>query len=88
MKTLPSQFTNYPWNCVFKKAECEIVAKNIMLILKRTGDVFRELTYEEYEQERKKDGKYSDSEKRFFDQVAPFCKSAEEAKSFSKEWQD
>lgn len=75
-----------PFSSVFQKREHEIIAQNIMLILKRTGDEFRELSFEEYEQERQKDGDYSPSEKKYFDDVIKFCKSAGTAKCFSKAW--
>jgi hypothetical protein len=83
----PSFFSSkYPWCSVFNRAEYEIVAKNIMTILKRTGDEFRELTYEEYEKERLKDGKYSKGEQQYFERVIDFCKSADKAKKFSEKW--
>jgi len=36
----PSDFTTQPMGSVLGKYEAETVAKNIMLILKRTGDEF------------------------------------------------
>lgn len=88
MKTNPSDFTNDPYGCVFRKAEHERIAQNIMVILERTGNNFRELSYKEYEIERLKDGNYSDYEKRFFDDVIKYCSSAEKAKTFSKQWSE
>ena len=88
MKTKPSDFLNEPYNSVTQNAECETVARNIMVILKRTGNTFRELTYEEYESERKKDGRYSLNEKECFDKVIDFCKSPDTAKLFSENWRD
>lgn len=83
----PSFFSSkYPWSCVFNQSEYETVAKNIMTILKRTGDKFRELSYDEYEKERLKDGNYSSGEKKYFDEVIKYCKSADTAKCFSKSW--
>ncbi len=86
MKTKPSEFTYKPWNSVLQKSEAETVAANIMVILKRTGDVFRDLTYDEYKAERLKDGDYSDKEQQYFEKVIPFCKSADTAVLFSKAW--
>jgi hypothetical protein len=82
----PSNFTNYPFSSVFEKSEHETVARNIMVILKRTGDVFRRLTWAEYKKERLKDGNFSDGELKFFSEVNKYCRSAKEAVKFSKEW--
>ena len=82
----PSNFTKYPWNSITQKSECETIAKNIMLILKRTGDKFRPLTFDEYKSERLKDGNFTESEKQYFDKVIDYCKSPDTAKLFSKEW--
>lgn len=38
-----------------RKAEIEFIVNNVLKILKRTGDTMRELTKEEYIEERKKD---------------------------------
>lgn len=86
MSKKPSNFTSYPWNSTLAKCEAETIAQNIMKILKRTGDVFRELSYEEYEAERKKDGHYSLMERGYFEQVIPYCCSADNAARFSPEW--
>ena len=51
----PSDFLEYPWNSVTKNSEYETIALNIMVILKRTGDEFRELSFDEYKTERLKD---------------------------------
>jgi len=82
----PSLFICYPWNSVTKNAEHEIIAMNIMMILKRTGDTFRQLSYEEYSEERKSDGGFSDAEKILFDEVITYCKSAENASFFCPDW--
>ena len=82
----PSDFIIFPWNSVTKNAECEIIIVNIMKILKRTGDTFRELLYDEYKSERLKDKNYSDSEKTYFDKVINYCKSEDTAKLFSSIW--
>lgn len=83
----PSDFAReYPWSSVKRNAESETIALNIMKILERTGDEFRELTWDEYKTERKKDGNFTESEKEFFDDVIDYCKSADTAKLFSKTW--
>lgn len=82
----PSDFTSYPWGSVAGKSEAEVVARNIMVILSRTGNEFRNLDWEEYKEEREKDGNFSPSEKPYFEEVLPYCKSADTAKLFSEKW--
>jgi len=82
----PSRFVKYPWSSILQKAEYEVIAQNIMKILKRTGDKFRRLTWIEYKAERLKDGNFSDTERVFFNEVINYCKDAESAQMFSKEW--
>jgi len=82
----PSDFTACPWSCIFNKSEYETIAQNIMVILKRTGDKFRKLTFKEYKKERKKDGNFTGSEEEYFDKVIDYCSSSEKAKTFSKVW--
>lgn len=82
----PSKFTIRPWSSVFGKSENETIALNIMRILKRTGNEFRELTWEEYKEERIKDGNFTEFEKKYFDENIPYCKSADTAKLFSPTW--
>lgn len=49
MSHKPSDFaTTYPWSSVARKSEVERIALNILKILKRTGDEWRELSWEEY----------------------------------------
>ena len=87
MKTLkPSDFRKDPMGSVTRKSECEDIARNIMVILARTGDVFRKLPYEEYVSERKKDGNFSSIEKSYFDKVIDYCISEDSAKLFSPVW--
>ncbi len=87
MKSLPSDFTNEPWNSILQKSEAETIARNVMVILKRTGNTWRELSDEEYEEERKKDGRYTTSELKYLAQVRPYTISPEMASKFSKDWQ-
>lgn len=82
----PSNFNKHPWNSVTQNSESETVARNIMVIMGRTGDEWRELSWDEYKEERLKDGNFSISEKQFFDRVTPYCKSADTAVLFSAEW--
>lgn len=82
----PESFLNHPWNSIVKNSESETIACNIMAILYRTGNTFRELTWDEYKEERLKDGNFTESEKSYFDKVISYCKSADTAKLFSKSW--
>lgn len=69
-----------------QKAEAETVAQNIMIILKRTGDEWRELTWEEYKQEREKDGAFSEREKDYFIRVLGYTVAPEHAARFCPDW--
>lgn len=82
----PSVFTAFPCSSVFRKCEAEQIAVNIMVILERTGDVFRPLSWKEYKKERMKDGEFTEGEKPYFEQVKEYCGSAYEAINFSTVW--
>jgi len=82
----PSNFTSHPYGSVLQNSESETIAANIMKILKRTGDTFRPLSWEEYKEERTKDGHFTESEKGYFDDVIDYCKSEGTAKLFAKDW--
>ena len=84
----PSDFMEYPWSSVEEKCEAEIVARNVMAILGRTGDVWRKLSWTEYRLERKKDGDFSSLERSYFESVRPYTVSEEKARSFSEVWRD
>lgn len=84
----PSDFTEYPWDSVTHNAEHETIAQNIMKILKRTGDTFRELSWEEYKEERLKDGAFTQTEASLFDTVKGYCISPDTAKLFSPKWEE
>lgn len=85
----PSDFSKiFPFSSVLRKAEAEVVAKNIMTILDRTGNTFRPLTWEEYETERLKDGNFTAGEQEYFDKVIDYCKSSDTAVLFSKSWKE
>lgn len=82
----PSDFVKAPMDSVLQSFESETVAVNIMVILKRTGDVFRPLGWSEYKEERLKDGQFSDSERPYFEQVIDYCRQPETAVLFSPVW--
>lgn len=82
----PSSFIKFPFSSVCKNIEHEIIALNVMKILKRTGDTFRKITFEEYQTERSKDGNFNMAEQQLFDKVIRYCQSAETAVLFSEEW--
>ncbi len=82
----PSDFTNFPLESVLQKCESETIAQNIMKILERTGNVFRELTFEEYRIERLKDGDFSEGEENYFEKVIGYCVDSKCAKLFSEAW--
>jgi len=67
---------------VTRKAECEIVIENIITILKRTGDEWRKLEWDEYKTERLKDGHFSDIEQGYFNRVVEYTYSFESASLF------
>lgn len=86
MSKKPSDFTEHPWNSVKQSSEHETIARNIMLILERTGNKFRKLPWEEYKGERLKDGNFTQIEKGLFEEVKDFCISPDTAKLFSPKW--
>ena len=57
-----------------------------MQILKRTGNAWRELSWEEYKEERLKDGSFTERERGYFDKVLPYTASEEQARKFSPTW--
>ena len=82
----PSNFTTYPWSSVLQNSESETIALNVMKILARTGNEFRELSYEEYKSERLKDSNFTDKEQSYFEKIILYCKTADTAILFSKSW--
>jgi len=85
----PSTFSKIdPFNSKCQNSDDELVAQNIMVILKRTGDEFRELTWAEYKKERLKDGGFTGREKGLFNNVIKYCISEEAARSFSPKWKE
>jgi hypothetical protein len=82
----PKDFTCEPWDSVLRNKESEIIARNIMKILARTGNTFRPITWEEYVIKRKEDTtECTDSESTFY-QVVVYCTCAEQAIKFSPDW--
>lgn len=89
MTTLkPKDFNTFPWGSVKGTSEHETVAQNIMAILQRTGNKFRHLSWEEYKEERIKDGNFSEREKGYFLDVYDFCVSPQTAVLFSPTWKE
>lgn len=83
----PSLFLQHPLGSITKESDLETIAHNIMAILSRTGDKFRDLSWEEYEAERKKDGNFTMTEQTYFDQLAYLAKGSFRAiTSFSPVW--
>jgi hypothetical protein len=82
----PSDFCIKPWSCIFRQSEYETIALNIMKILKKYGDEFDNITWEEYRKARLEDGNFSEREKSYFDRVVDYCTDPNEAKKFSKDW--
>jgi hypothetical protein len=88
MTLKPSNFLNRPFNSVMNNTEHEIIARNVMVILSRTGDEWRSLSWEEYEAERTKDGAklINTMERPYFDRVVGFCVAPESAEAFAPGW--
>lgn len=84
----PGDFTEFPYSSTFRKIEAEVIAVNIMVILSRTGNKFRDFSWKEYKKERLKDGEFTESEREYFDKVIGYCKSSDTAGLFSKIWRE
>jgi hypothetical protein len=88
-KTRPSHFTNYPWSSVKQKSEWESIAQNIMRVMSEHGNDFSiGLSLEQYTAYREKEGGSVRISQESFDELMEYCKSAETAKLFSKDWKD
>ena len=88
-KKYPSDFLQHPFNSILKDLKYERAARNVMVILARTSDAWRDLSWEEYVKEHQKDVDELSlilAEKGYFDIVTPFCKTAELAKKFCPTW--
>ena len=84
--TKPSAFKEWPWNSVVQQSEAEQVAINILVILRRTCDTWRDLSLEEYKANRLKDGGFSEREEGLFKTVYPLVCSVEKARKFAPAW--
>lgn len=85
----PSDFSKkHPYDSIFKECKHEVIARNVMKILQRTGNEFRELSWEEYKEERLKDKDFSEIEKSYFDKIVCHCSTEEAAKNFSPNWNE
>ena len=74
----PSLFENVrPWSSTLGKMEYEVVAHNIMRILSRTGNAFREITWKEYKLEREKDSAANNHTTDFIIFEKPYFEKAE-----------
>ncbi len=82
----PSDFTVFPSDSIFHNTETEDIALNIMAILARTGDTFRNLGWDEYKAERQVDGHFTENERGYFDNVIGYCVSSDTAVRFSPMW--
>lgn len=78
----------FPAASIFQNHESEVVALNIMTILRRTGNKFRDLSWEEYTKERKKDGNFTVREEKYFKKVVESCVSEEKARKFCQGWRE
>ncbi len=88
----PSDFAKVaPFDSALQNSECETVARNIMAILSKTGNAWRELDWDEYEAYRKKDSKLCDhkhiiKETMYFDKVAQYTTHWRAAILFCQAW--
>lgn len=87
----PSDFITNPYGSKLGDSQAETVAVNIMVFLKRIGDVWKKLSWEEYAFERRSDNpcleeKELNLEEEHFNKVISYCESAEKAKTFSISW--
>jgi hypothetical protein len=88
-KAKPSLFAGtFPFSSAVQNTESEVIAKNIMVILSRTGDKFRSLSWKEYKAERLKDGNFTEGEKEYFKKIKFYTVTAESARCFSKSWRE
>lgn len=71
----PKDFIGKYWSSIFQKSEAEWVWNNMLVILGRTGNKWRELHWDEYVVERTKDGEFSQGEKHYFEQSLPYTTS-------------
>ena len=82
----PSNYQSRPYNSALQNWQSETIARNVMLILMRTGNEWRPLMWDEYKAERMKDSGFTPNERAYFDKVVPYCESPEKANAFCKGW--
>ena len=83
-----------PMSSVLQNSESETIARNIAIILKRTGDEFRKIEWKEYLLERQKDepsftgaaGFGGEDERYYFDKVSKHFVSEDTVRLFSPAW--
>ena len=78
----PSNFCKHPYGSILQNSESESIACNIMVILARNSDTWRELSWTEY-----KGGGFRDYlEKPYFEKVVKHTVNEEQARNFSPAW--
>lgn len=83
----PSQYLTPPREGVLHNEDAEYVALNIMVILVREGNRFKELSWDTYKKHRLLDGNFNETKERpLFDSVVAYTISAATAKDFSPVW--
>jgi len=82
----PNSFTKHPFDSVSQSYNSEVIARNIMIILSKTGNEWRRLTYQEYKCYRLKEGNWTPAESLYFEEVLPHTTSPGEAINFCKTW--
>lgn len=83
---LPSDFNVFPLASVVRDGNAEQVAQYIMAILSRTGNTWRNLSWDEFKAERNKDERFHLNEKDWYNKVIEYCQSAQTARLFCKDW--
>lgn len=76
----------FPFASIMQKSECETIAKNIIVIQSRIDNKFQLIDWDTYYVHRRKDGEFSDGEKKFYEMVAHLLTTEELVRKFSKYW--
>lgn len=83
----PSEFTNMPQNSVLQDYRASRMARNIMFILRRTGNNWRLVEWVEYQKNFQNDPDFNPkTDPELFTKVAPYCISVAAARTFSHTW--
>jgi hypothetical protein len=85
MKLPEDYYRIMPMASIFRKYEHELIFKNILTILYRTQNVWRKLSWEEYQEERLKDQEFDEWELLYFNAVLPYTLNPKVVESFSPE---